>query len=431
MSFKSLALGLLLFTLVGCSGVFPSAGGQGVNQTPSALPTSAPMPATTQLPQDTATPAGPVTLVVWVPPQFDPASGTSAGNLLKARLAEFTTRRPGVQVEVRVKAASGVGGLLDTLTTASAVAPRALPDLVALPRSVLETAALKGLLHPFDGLTTAMEDLDWYEYARQLAHLQNSTFGLPFAGDAMALAYHPSANSSPPSNWSAALKSTGPLAFAAADPQALLTLTLYQAAGGPVQDDQGRPILDAKVLAEVLTFYQEAAKNGLLPEWTAQLQTDDQVWESLKQKRANQAATWASHYLTEPMTDTTQAPLPTQSGTPFTLATGWMWALASPQPERQELSAQLAEFLTDRDFLTRWTEAAGVLPVRPSSLQTSPGSVSKLLQSRILLSARSFPPADIMSSLGPVLQQATLQVLKGESNPQAAAQAAAKSLAGP
>jgi multiple sugar transport system substrate-binding protein len=431
MSVKSLALGLLLFALVGCSSIFPSTGGQGVSQTPSALPTSALTPVTTPLPQETPTPAGPVTLVVWVPPQFDPASGTPAGNLLKARLAEFSDRRPGVQVEVRVKAANGVGGLLDTLTTASAVAPRALPDLVALPRSVLETAAQKGLLHPFDGLTTAMEDLDWYEYARQLAHLQNSTFGLPFAGDALALAYHPSTNSPSPSDWSKALESTGPLAFAAADPQALLTLTLYQSAGGPVQDDQGRPILDAKVLAEVLKFYQDGVKSGLLPEWVAQIQTDDQVWESLKQRRANQAATWASHYLTEPMTDTAQAPLPTQSGTAFTLATGWMWALASPQPERHELSAELAEFLTDREFLSRWTEAAGVLPVRPSSLQTSSGSISELLQSQILLSAKSFPPADVMSSLGPALQQATQQVLKGESDPQAAAQDAAKSLAGP
>ena len=431
MNFKSLVSGLLLLALVGCSGVFPPGGTQDARQTPNASPTIVPAPAFTQLPQGTATPAGPVTLHVWVPPQFDPASGTPAGNLLKARLEEFTARRPGVQVDVRVKAASGVGGLLDSLTTTSAVAPRALPDLIALPRPMLETAALKGLLHPFDGLTAAMEDLDWYEYARQLAHLQSSTFGLPFAGDALTLFYHPSAAGAPPADWNAAIKSAVPMVFAAADPLALVTLALYQAAGGPILDDQGRPTLDARILADVLTFYQDASRSGVLPEGVAQVQNEDQVWESFKEKRAGLAATWASSYLTEPITDTALAPLPTQNGTPFTLATGWVWALAASQPERQGLSAQLAEFLTDSAFLSKWTEAAEVLPTRPSSMQTSSGSTLKLQQSQMLLSARPFPLADVQASLGPVLQEATLKVLKGQSDPLAAAQAAVKSLAGP
>jgi ABC-type glycerol-3-phosphate transport system substrate-binding protein len=163
----------------------------------------------------------------------------------------------------------------------------------------------------------------------------------------------------------------------------------------------------------------------------AQVQNEDQVWESFKEKRAGLAATWASSYLTEPITDTALAPLPTQNGTPFTLATGWVWALAASQPERQGLSAQLAEFLTDSAFLSKWTEAAGVLPTRPSSMQTSSGSTLKMQESQMLLSARPFPLADVQASLGPVLQEATMQVLKGQTDPQSAAQAAVKSLAGP
>ena len=104
-----------------------------------------------------------------MPPEFDPASSKPAGKILQSRLGEFTNRRPGVRIEVRVKETSGTGGLLDSLTTASAAAPQALPDLVALPRPELETAALKGLLHPFRDLSTPIEDPDWFEYARQLA----------------------------------------------------------------------------------------------------------------------------------------------------------------------------------------------------------------------------------------------------------------------
>ena len=55
--------------------------------------------------------------------------------------------------------------MLDMLTTSSTAAPLALPDLIALPQHTLENAAIKGLLFPFDGLTSLMEDADWYEFA--------------------------------------------------------------------------------------------------------------------------------------------------------------------------------------------------------------------------------------------------------------------------
>ena len=53
-----------------------------------------------------------ITLHLWLPPEFDPNDGTLAGNLLKARLEEFTAQNPGVSIEVRLKAVQGAGGLL-------------------------------------------------------------------------------------------------------------------------------------------------------------------------------------------------------------------------------------------------------------------------------------------------------------------------------
>ncbi|RPH57050.1 MAG: hypothetical protein EHM81_12165, partial [Chloroflexi bacterium] len=96
-------------------------------------------------------------------------------------------RRPGLQIEVRVKAESGPGNLLNSLSATRAAAPSILPDLVALSRADLEAATANGLLHSLDGLTTLPDDPDWYPYARQMAHIQNTTFGLPFAGDALVL----------------------------------------------------------------------------------------------------------------------------------------------------------------------------------------------------------------------------------------------------
>jgi multiple sugar transport system substrate-binding protein len=421
-----------LVLLAACSGELPSITYPAPQET---LPSETPLlstPGVTPTPiQPTPTQSGPTVLRLWLPPEFDPNSGTPAGDLLKQQLDAFNQRRPDLQVEVRIKAQDGPGGLLDSLTTASAAAPLALPDVVALPRPALETAALKGLLHPFDGLTPAMDESDWYDYARQLSRLQNSTFGLPFAGDALLLAYYPSQVPKPPADWGSVLEMSTALAFPAADPQALFTLAQYQAAGGVVRDDQGRPFLDPVTLEKVLRFYLDATKSGVMPVWLTQLQNDDQTWEAFTQRRANMAVTWNSRYLSQTITNTNAAPLPTENGKAFTLATGWVWALASSQPDRQEKGAQLAEFLTDTTFLASWTQAAGYLPPRPSSLDAWTNKDQQLMVRQIVLSASLYPSADVITSLGPPVQQAVVQVLKQQVDPQTAAQQAAASLVAP
>ncbi len=421
-----------LILLAACSGELPSVTYPAPQETlPLVSPISPTVQITPTLQQPTPTQAGPTVLRLWLPPQFDPNSGTPASDLLKQQLQAFSQRRPDLQVEVRIKALDGPGGLLDSLTTASAAAPMALPDVVALPRPDLETAALKGLLHPFDGLTPAMDDSDWYDYARQLGRLQNSTFGLPFAGDALLLAYYTAQVPKPPADWDSVLQMTTPLAFPAADPQSLFTLAQYQAVGGVVRDDQGRPYLDPAALEKVLRFYLEASKSGAMPVWLTQLQNDDQAWQAFTDRRASMVVTWNSSYLNQVITNTNAAPLPTENGKAFTLATGWVWSLASSQSDRLEMGAQLAEFLTDTTFLAPWTQAAGYLPPRPSSLDAWTNKDQQLMIRQMVLSANLYPSADVITSLGPPLQQAVIQVLKQQVDPQTAAQQAAASLVTP
>ena len=108
-------------------------------------------------------------------------------------------------------------------------------DLIALPRPVMEAAALKGLLRPFDDLTEIQSATDWYPYARELSRLQNSTFGLPFAGDALLYMYNSNSEQAAPFTWGATTVISGTLAFPASDPQAVFPLSLYLAAGGAIQ----------------------------------------------------------------------------------------------------------------------------------------------------------------------------------------------------
>ena len=422
---------LLALALVGCAAApqgSPAPAGQTLT---TAVPGNTPTPAEVEETQ-TSQPGGRLTLRVWLPEQFDPGAGTPAGDLLYARLQAFIAQNPTVQVEVRLKAVEGVGGLLDSLLTASAAAPLALPDLVALPRPLLESAALKGLIYSYDGLTDVMEQDGWYEYARQMARLGESTYGLPFAGDVLALVYRSNVLDEAPADWEETLALGGVLAFPAADPQALFTLAQYQAGGGLIQDEQGRPILETDILVQVLTYYQRGGQSGVMPFWLTQYVTDQQAWEAFRSEAYPLLMTWTSRFLNEAGSlPLEMAPLPTADGAAFTLATGWSWALASPDPTRQELSARLAEFLVADEFLVEWSAAAGYLPPRAPALQAWTDAALRTLADRISRSARLIPAADVLASLGPALEQAAADVLKSLDLPRSAAQRAAEQLSIP
>jgi len=221
------------------------------------------------------------------------------------------------------------------------------------------------------------------------------------------------------------------LAFPAADPQALFTLALYQAASGAIQDQQERPYLDEVVLNQVLKFFHEGAVREMTPFWLTQFQSDVQAWQAFADGRANMVVTWASRYLTNPPADAAAAPLPTLDGARFTLGTGWVWALATPNPENQKLSAQLALYLTESGFLAAWTAESGFLPPRISALEAWDDPKLQSLARSIVLSAQLLPSTDVTASLALPLERATVQVLKQESDPATAARQAVGSLAGP
>jgi ABC-type glycerol-3-phosphate transport system substrate-binding protein len=424
----SLILASPLLFLAGCSQMPTPVG----TLTPGATATVTATVAST--PGITPTPAGQPNLVIWLPPQFAPTPDSVAGAILQSRLDEFSASESGVRIQVRVKPADGPGGLLDTLTTASAAAPLALPDLIALPRPMLEAAALKGLLHPYNDLIANPDDSDWFEYARQLARLQDSLFGLPFAGDTLILVYRRQAIPEPPEALSPLPQVQGVLAFPAADPQALYTLNLYQAAGGAILDEDSRPSLNKEILTRVLAFYQQAATSELTPFWLTQFQNDDQSWDAFQKGQSDMVITWASRFLREQReqsTSYTAAPVPTLSGADFTLATGWVWAIASPLPERQKLAAQLAEFLSESKFLTQWTQATGYLPPRPSALESWGEARLHPLAEDISKSAQLYPSSDVLPSLALPLSEATIAMLKQQGEPNTAAERAVDSLLNP
>ena len=430
---RTLLLASLLLAgivLTGCSLFDGSADLPLPEETKEGTTTTSQPDSSAEAPLETPTP-GSIRLKIWVPPHFSPAPDAPTAVLLQERLAEFERQNPGVSIEVRVKAEEGPSGLLDALTTTSAAAPLALPDLVALPHRILHEAASQELIYPFDELTDSMSEDDWYDYARELSQLQNSLYGLPFAGDVQLLTYRPVSIESPPQDWEAALESPGPMAFPAADPLALFTLAQYQALGGEVLDEQGRPYLDQAQLTEVLNFYQQANEQGLFPLWLTQLQSDQQAWDAFDERRSDMVVSCSTRYLEQGMAGMDVAPVLTADSSLSTVATGWVWALAAANSEHHELSVRLAEHLSEAQFLAEWTRSVGYLPPRPSALELWIGTRMRSRFDLISQTAQILPPVDILAVLGPILEKATVDVIKQQSDPASAAQAAIAALQQP
>ena len=276
-----------------------------------------------------------------------------------------------------------------------------------------------------------MEQADWYGYALQLARVQEDNFGLPFAGDALILIYRPSQVSDPPQDLTATLALKDPLTFPAASPEAHFPLLLYQAAGGRIQDAEGRPTLELNRLTSVLTFFQEAERAGVLPFWLTQYDGYDVALQAYRENTAQLAITWASTYLVDPPIDTVAATVPTPDGIPYTLASGWMWALSTPHADRREAAVRLADYLSQSEFLGAWLAAAGYLPPRANALSSWPPSPLRSLVGQVVLSAQIIPSTELTTVIGPALQEATVEVLKQQMDPATAAKMAANRVAAP
>lgn len=401
---RFLVLTGLIFS-AGCSSLEPLL----ASLTPPA-PTATDTVRATSTPQLLPTATAPVEsensgLRIWLPAQFNPGAEGAASEMLAQRLAQFEAQYPELKIEVRIKKAENEGDMLNALSLTSAAAPSALPDLVLLARPDFEMAALLGLLHPIDGLSTSLDGPNWYSYAQRLGHIQNTGYGLPSLGNALVLVYYPELGQIV--TWEDVLGSKGQIVFPAGNPQALIGLSLYVSAGGEILDAQGLPTLELEPLTRVLTLIDEGVSKEVFPASLANITNESQALQIYRTGSANKGIVWYLSY--QPSEDGKITPLPGLDEMPFSYASGWIWALAGAKQENQQLAVELAEFLVADDFLAAWTRATGYLPTRPSIVEEADRTMTAILES-----AHPIPSNDAVAVLGPLMQEALTRVLSGE-----------------
>lgn len=386
----------LLLTLSACAN-FPATNSPTsppISPTPTAESLATAPPSEEEAP---ATKSEDHTLRLWLPPQYAPNPETEAGILLLDRLDAFQRRRPEITLEIRIKAVDGEASLLNSLIAAHAAAPAALPDLVALSRPDMEAAVEAGILHPIDGLTDALDDPDWYPYARPLAHIQNAAYGLPFTTQLLGLRYTPTEENPLPTLENLTEEKLQ-IIFPDEALQTDLSLCLYLAAGYSLQNEEGKPALLADEFTNLLTFYQsdlfttEENENGL-------------------------PLSWSDSFLDETPADAILAPIPGLDETSCSLATSWLWALAGNDPERQLASVELAEYLSEAEFLAKWTAALHTLPPHPTLLEESNPAMHALS-----LAAQPYPSQSTVKALTEIFKQGITLVRQEQMEAGAAAQ---------
>ena len=389
---------------------------------PLSLQTGTPAPAPVPTLASTGQPetqTAPKILRLWLPAQFDPNANNAAAALLKQRLKDFEIDHPGLEIDLRIKSESGDANLLDSLSITSMAAPNALPDLVALPRNYLESAAQKKLIKSLN-ISDELQSPDVYPYARQLAEIDGTPYGIPFAGDALVMVYRPDLVWI--KSWDDILLSQGQLMFAGADPGAETALALYASAGGELTDANGKPAINQDVLIQVLDLFAKGRSASLFPDAVKNISSDDQVLDEYRNRRTNLAIFHYSKYRSSQ--DGLYQPLMGLGDQPhFTFASGWTWALTGRDPETGQLARDLAEYLTEEEFLAPWSKEAGYLPPRRF---TGDGAVDKTAAD-VINAAQPLPSADTIQVLGPLLQEAVTRVLNGE-DPEAVARSVMEKL---
>jgi multiple sugar transport system substrate-binding protein len=420
---------VLVVFLSGCSSL-ESYDSDWLNQilyTPTPAPerTATPTPGAeeaTQSPTGQPEPAvaEPRILRIWLPPQFNPNINNSSASLFKERLNDFEAAHPGLEIDVRIKSETGEADLLNSLSITSMAAPGAMPDLIALPRNSLESAAQKGLVLPLDEISRELQNPDWHPYARELAEIGGTSYGLPFAGDALVIVYRPELVWI--KTWNDILLSEGRLIFAGADPQAEVALSLYASAGGELTDAQGDPTFDQDVLISVLELFSRGRGVSLFPEAVKNISIDDQVLQEYRTRRTEMAVFHFSKFR-DSQDGLFQPLMGLGDETHYTFATGWMWALTNQPPDNQQLSIELMEYLTEDEFLSAWINETGYLPTRRFTVNEDANETV----AAVIEASQAVPSADVLLVLGPHMQKALIRVLNGE-QPEAVARSVIEEL---
>lgn len=421
---------LLTATLAGCQ---PATA---VEENPTATaPDSDILPAATDplptdMPESTEDEAAdlqnsPLTLTLWLPPEVDPSPEAVFGQALDEMIAAFNAQYPDIRVDVYRKRVSGPGGMISYLRTAGAVAPDVLPDLLLMDREGALTALNEDLIVPISEISADLSGIGLYPTAAAIGQSGDVSFSLPYLLEVQHLVYRQGVFIRPPCTYAVQLDARVPLEFAAAPLGGLnqTTLLQYLAAGATLTDGEGNPTLDAAILTEVLSFYDYAQDLAIIQSSVFQYSTPTELWSRYLERQNNQAIVSSTLVLTAmpALENTAYCPVPTVSGSPFSIVHGYSWLVATDDERQQDAAMSFLTFITDPIVQGNFTRAAGWLPSQPEALAVWGEDAYTTFVASLLETSVARPVSEPELKVGRIIQLALEDVLLNNLSPVQAA----------
>ncbi len=430
-----LSLSLLVLLSTACD-ILP--GGQEAGTTPQpAVTASAETPQPVPTVEVSTTPQQPApvsSLRLWIPREI--AARTEAGSEeLTSQIRVYRTMHPNLDIITEQKPIEGQGGLINYLQTGSEVAPSVMPDVVAVPTSLLADSRVQDLFFPLEGLIDPAFPNDIYPApATQIAD-DGHLYGYPFASVGLTHLLFNSAvvTDTISLNWTRFISDTNHTLVFPADSRegAMIGLQFYLAEGGTLMNQSGQVALEPEPLTRALAGI--ALNKGNLLQ-SHQLKTLDEAWQYYQLGLSDTIWMRAEHLLGRQSADPALidrqefSAVPGPDGALVPLTTSWAWAITTSDPARQAAAADLILYLTTPDNLALWTERSQVMPARRSAMALLAETNAYY---RFLDEQSEF--ADVMpvsetSRVLDVIGDAVFQVLTTDTSPAAIAEQAAAAL---
>ncbi len=413
---RYLLLSLIALFIAGCSTFAPATVDpvQPVSTTaePNAVETLV-VPTLEVLPEVDQT----IPILIWVDAALFEMPDASNESLLLQQIEAFETQNPAYSVELRVKRATGSGGMLDSLRNAAAAAPNNLPDVVALGTRNLQLAARDGSLQPLELLADLEMPNDVMEALMNDVVYEETIVGIPFAGRAYISAYDSVAVDYRPVELDDLVENETSFVFPGADNQALTVFSMYYTAGGVIGSAEDPYAIDMALLELTLTRIEELALAGLVSQSSTAYADPLAVWQAQREFPESIYVTDTQQIIAnyDQVTNLGSTLVPTVTGrTSAALVDTWHYAVVSEAPDKQLGATELLNYLLAPEQLGAWALDSGFIPLRESASKVWPEQAPVTLVRQIYFNGVSFPPPEPLQELGPVITKEVNKILAGE-----------------
>ena len=322
------------------------------------------------------------------------------------------------------------------------------PDVASLDSFFLQRFFDK--LQPLDGLV--QDQADFVGFVRQGMHGPDGKLKAIWVNtDVRALFYRRDLVPTPPKTWDELLamapelakKNVTPYIFPGGRGEASVMehLPMFWAQGGALVDDAGKPVFgqggNRDAMVKVLTFTKRLVDSGASPARVVNFRFEADMYPEIL--RGNVAMFLGGSWMPKQLHDlgdkaewsAAAIPMPAGAGA-ATAAGGWTYGVFTPDQAKQKLAVDLVNFMAaDKAGMEGATGAIGNLPTRTSVADSGAAYLKTPNMEQfiaMLPTARARPAVAVYPTISAALQVAISDVISGQKAPDAALDAAWKSV---